>query len=476
MPSVKAGKFSALASGLEGYNRGVANRDTARMRKAQTDAYINKQNYIEETGSMQAQVDALKAQNEQLSKKASQNNVFSALRAYTSDFNTRHINFVIKNDDNMKRVMKDTASIDPIDVFNDIHLIRDAGLDPALFKENPELMDDEDKAVIANASGRYLKQTLVNGDKQILDMQRIYASTGYAKSLNDQDLAELLKRTSLEKKLRSGKGSGPTALQRNAKAAAEAKGRLDAGKGNLADAELWKGWTKEKAGVTPGKHDEAAVVSEKLVNYFGGHDKFMTTDFSDTKSKDYAYAYREVAKIEDLEGNQLDVRTKSDLHDIRELLSLGTPGSSLTDKETGWMDRFFMTTKKYMTDDVGGVAATSAYYTFRNSVRKALSGQALTEAEIKSFNDAFGTLGQKLGPVIQQFKTAITQVKAKFESIARMQNPYSAHVRLGIDQQQLDKVLSELDKRLELMQTGGVTAPIAPESKDLKGLGGKVVK
>lgn len=194
----------------------------------------------------------------------------------------------------------------------------------------------------------------------------------------------------------------------------------------------------------------AAKTTEDMLASWGGEDKFFATDFTD--SKNFNKAYKDIVKIESLEGTKLTADDKKAITDVRELLSLTGPASKLTEAQTGLLDSTLSSAMKYATEEVGGTAATSAYNAFRNSVRNALYGATLSPTEVEAFNSAFGTLGQKAGPVLQQFITGLAQVKAKLESTKQLGNPYSMHVRLGGDVKKLDKAIEEIDKRIMYYQ------------------------
>lgn len=194
----------------------------------------------------------------------------------------------------------------------------------------------------------------------------------------------------------------------------------------------------------------AADSTERLLNSFGGEDQFFKTDFSDPKN--YRKAYSEIVRIERLEGTELSEADKKKITDVRSLISLGDPASKLTAAQTGLLDSTLRGVEKYVNDNVDGTAAKTAYAAFRNSIRHALFGSALTENEIKAFNQAYGTLGQKLGPVLSSFETALDQVQAQLDSTANLMNPYSAKVRLGADQERLTEIRDALQARIDYIR------------------------
>lgn len=432
----KAGLFSALAQGANAYVAATnpVTRAEAQLAKKRSDSELAKLNQLEQSGTTQQQLEILKMQNDQLLKEGAKRDLFSAFDRFRADGNTRHINKTIHSNPMLKETFPDVISVDKLDPNADKDLMHQNRLPPKTIAD-------------PNMLKRFLKVTKPDGTKTIADMVTIYGGTGYTAYQSDIELQRMLIESTIAKNMRSSSDEqGDTALVRNASSVAAAKNRIATGSPDPADSELVRGWDKELAGTTPAKMDMAQGDTDRLVSAFGGEDQFWQTDFSDPKNFRKAYPY--ITRIEALEDSKLSETVKKELRDIAALNALGEPGAKLSGKETGLLDSLLLNAKKYMSDEVGGVEATSAYSAYRNSIRHALYGSALTPAEIDSFDQAFGTLKQKLGPVLQQFKTALQQVRARLESVSRMENPYTAQVRLGVDQEQLDKVLTALDERI----------------------------
>jgi len=224
-------------------------------------------------------------------------------------------------------------------------------------------------------------------------------------------------------------------------------------KARAQDIELRAQDIKLKTEGTTGKQkDLAAAVTEteNLLENFGGEDNFFATDFKDAKA--YRDAYKHIVAIEQLEGTELSEADKKNITDVRRLISLGDPAAKLTPADTGLLDSNLKTLNKYFSDNVKGVEASSSYAAFRNSLRNALYGSALTPGEIKSFDQAYGKLGNKLGPVLEQFKTALVETEAKLNSTANLMNPYSAKVRLGADQEKMQSIITALQERIAYIE------------------------
>ena len=128
---------------------------------------------------------------------------------------------------------------------------------------------------------------------------------------------------------------------------------------------------------------------------------------------------------------------------------------TLTPEVTGALDTTLRNVKNYIsdsTDSVDSVAAQSAYGAYRNTIRHALFGSALTETEVTAFNEAFGTLKQKYPAVLTQFKTSIMQLKSKLQTVADTNNPYIAKYYMGKSAEEVDIIIGRLDERLEMLQ------------------------
>lgn len=451
-----AGRF---LSGLEGFQEGKQARVEAQQRKVAGERKLVEQKQVDigsETEQKESalRLEKLELENQEAQGKQDKATTYAALRAYSVDGDPKHLQRMMTASKGLRELYQGVVSVDKLNPDVDLNIIRDSG-----FKIDPEMFFDPE--IGPAMKNRYLKLTLRDGQKMIIDMQEKYASTGYTDQLAKQELEKLLTESKITKAKREAGGKEfkpPTDLT-----ISEEVGRIrdkqDKGETLTNQEESFLEINKKKlAGTKPGQLAEADVRTQALVDKFGGEDAFFETDFGDEKN--FRKAHSDIAAIELLEDQQFTSTEKTQLNDIRQLIALGDPSKGITKAETGLYDNFLHGIKKYISDEVGtGVAATSSYAAFRNSVRHALFGSALTATEIESFKEAFGTLGQKLGPVLQQFKTSLNQVKAKLLSIGRMKNPYSAHVRLGVDKVQLDRVISSIDTRIDYLNRQVSTDP-----------------
>ena len=192
---------------------------------------------------------------------------------------------------------------------------------------------------------------------------------------------------------------------------------------------------------------EAEKQTNILLNNFGGEEAFLQTDFSDPKN--FNKAWQQVVKINKLEGTTLTQDDRKNITDIRSLISLANPAAKLSASQTGIIDKPLAGVFKFLSDSPGDVNKAAAMAAFRNTLRHALFGSALTEGEINSFNEAFGETTQKLGPVLSQFKVALDQVQAKLDSTANLNNPYTMKVMIGADQEKLAAIRTALQQRVD---------------------------
>lgn len=214
-------------------------------------------------------------------------------------------------------------------------------------------------------------------------------------------------------------------------------------------------------GTTTTQKDLAAAdkVSNVLMESFGGEAKFFEAKL-ETGTPEYNKAFNEMVKVEQLTGTEPSEADKVAMNDLRTLISLSKPIEKLTSAETGVIDKNLGDLKKYLSDDVKGVEAKAAWSAFRNAYLFMISGKAVTPQEAKRQEQAFGKLGNKLGPALQMFSVAVAQAEARLDSVSRNMLPISAKVRLGVDTQKLRSTQDNIQKELRRIQ--GISEPVEP--------------
>ena len=201
------------------------------------------------------------------------------------------------------------------------------------------------------------------------------------------------------------------------------------------------------------------------------NENFFDIDFQDNLSKrlEYEPYIQRIMALGNLDFSNEERRTASY---VRELISLGESAGELTDRETGIIDRMFNSVRRYVTDNSSeGDALTSAYSSFRNTVRNAMFGSTLTAAEIRAHNEAFGNLGQQTAPVLRQFRTGLTQLRDRLDSLVNLNDSYVSHFYLGADVDKLQRVIDSIDERIELIDRTSGGAAGATEPPRMPGAG-----
>lgn len=206
----------------------------------------------------------------------------------------------------------------------------------------------------------------------------------------------------------------------------------------------------------------ADAVRDQLDEMAGGD--FFSADLNDRTTR--RKMGRRISELEKLTGQSLTTEDKRLAREVRELTQLGgDAGEALTPEATGIIDNWLGNVKKYVSDNVDNVEAKASYETFRNTLRNALYGATLTDGEIKAFNAAVGSLGQQAGPVLAQLRTQMGQLRTRLQSIYDFNDEYVAQYYLGTSLDDMDKALSEMDKRIDLMSGRGTPqAAITPDN------------
>lgn len=148
----------------------------------------------------------------------------------------------------------------------------------------------------------------------------------------------------------------------------------------------------------------------------------------------------------------MNVADRKVAKEVRQLASLGdVAGSEITDQQAGPIDSLIRGVKKYISNDVEGVAGTAAYESFRNVLRHSLYGATVSKGETQTFTSAMGSLGEQKGPVLVKLKSQLNDLREQLSSVYDMNDPYVAKYRLNMDQDQLADVISALDERVDMM-------------------------
>lgn len=490
-------------------------RDLQR-KEAEQRISMNNQTMAQNDQISAEQLKQLQMQTRQLAQQQFRSDTYNALRLYESDGDPRHLNGFLQQAKQSPVAGTMFANIARVDrlTSSDAELVKQLGV-----------QDVEGLVKDPNLAKQFVVATFANGEKGLVDMEKMYAGTGFANQLAAEQ-AELLSTRALAiSRLRTGERADRlSSMERVAKQMSEELGipmwqayeRLKGGSTKQQSSELERlaqqiqeqnpdidyldayeqavnmrtaGSETERAARAeaeqtgedyntvlqrkrkekdaPGsvkEADAANVASEKLQEVFGG--KYYETDFSDANARRLAQPY--IRTIEKTTGAKFSEEDKRQFRLARQLVGLGErAGTAITPEETGLIDSMLSNVQSYISDNVtDGKQGVAAYESFRNVVRNALFGSALTGAEIEAFNKAAGTLGQQQGPVLAKFMEQLKIVRDNLSGVAQMNDEVLSHYYLGADQEKVADIIYSIDQRInrlnKITSAGNKEAPMVP--------------
>jgi len=498
----------------------VASRAEARLIKEQADQALQKAKAtrlntddletLGETQRLQLN-DALnqaKIANMQTARMAT----YQGFQQFEADGNPEHINLAfttLRQNPIGANLFSEFSRVDKLGP-GDAKLLEPLGITYEDVQANPELQK------------MFLRATMADGTAQLLPTEALYAGTNFTQYQTEQDLALGLKRAEIFYKTQMRGAAGSSAAERiahtmaaqsmpagfpegewkpgnpeydakyvefyqqnrerpTAETQSEAEATRDtllARPSDIAE-EDWKPGNaaydsayqtafkgiRDRDLQTSGQKEQAEVrsIRNSVLERARIQDSdFFSIDFSDRSNRlAYEQDIQDMMRLGKIELSAEDKRTASYVH---ELLGLGGAAGQLGPEETGVIDRLFRNVKNYVSNNSTGLDLTSAYAAFRNTVRNALFGSALTDGEIQAFNEAFGTLGQQAGPVLAQFKTGLEQVKSRLESIMNTNDSMVSHFYLGTDERKLTEMVEELNDRISMLNNVQAQATAGTEA------------
>lgn len=499
MPSAFIG--AGLARGAAGVPEAILRREeaTARRDLSQQKLEDYKAKAPIRESEQQLEVQQLKNELRKTQTTGMQQMTFEAFNSYDSDKNTRHLNNMLTR-----------AKQNPIGARMFANAVRYDSVE-----RNKESENELKRLGISDIDGffaepnNFVTVTESDGSRKMIDMDKVYAMTGYTKHMNDMQLKRMTEQSLIMQRMKQGQTrSSITALERIAKLKAEAEGipvhqayeELKKGSAKTATTETERlaakireanpelsyvesieqaletkrsgsGMEREarriakdegrpfnevfeevktrKERTTAQKSiDEIDIARDKLDKEFDG--AFLEADLS--KQVNRNKASRLVARIE--KDFPMSAKDRATAVEIRQLTGLtAIAGAKLTDKEAGPLDSLFRDTKKFISNDISGTEGPAAYEAFRNTMRHALAGSAQSVQETANFQKAMGSLREQLGPVLVKFKVQVEELKAKLQAVYDMNDPYVAKYRLNMDQDKIAKVINALEDRIDLIDT-----------------------
>lgn len=371
---------------------------------------------------------------------------FDAFDKYNADGNPRHLNNLFKN----KRIQQAEAaggspivSFDKIDVANDQTLIQRSDLDPDIFAEE-------------EAIKQFVKVTHADGTKDILDLHKIYASTGYLEQLEDEKLTKLERTVKIKKAeadiVEALRGGGVKLNLTQEANVARFISRL-----TPEQLEKFKSGAKIAEEIFPekekplGTRERGITRTQEIKDELDERLEKGTITPEDPEFQDLVGEM-----VANNPGNPLFKLTGKEgetLTDLAVLVDVGrSAGQELKVESTGIIDNLFREVQVLIFEDPKFVKGRAAWTSYRNVVRHLMYGSQLTGPEITSFGQQFGKLTDKLVPLLEKFKVNLSELKTRIKSVRRLKDRHFIAARTGITTEQVDEIMQGIDKRLAAMQ------------------------
>lgn len=415
------------------------------------------------------ELDALKRQQRTDQTKQLGTDLFSSFDKYESDGDTKHLNnflAVAKRNpagsadwgewtrfDSMTRTPETEAMLGRMGIT-----------DMDGYFSDPELV--KSKVVGTNN----------NGTKELFDMNKAYQGSGYTRFANSRTVTAMNERAKLDESLK-GTASAETNMIDKIYEENPGEGRLAAVKKfyaaknqgkvtgsslerivnelmskdeNLSYEDAIKQASRLKAAPGAAEKDINVTADVRTAVHEAAGGDFYSADLSNPKIR--AKVGERITDLEKATGKTLSNETKRVARKLNSMMTLGgVAGEKLSSEETGIMDNLLHGLGKYFSDNVEGVEGTAAYSAMRNVTRNALMGATLTPKELTEFDKAAGTLKQQLGPVLEQLKVQLVDIKQQIESVMNFEDPMMAQYYLGMSSEQADVVVEQLERRLDLI-------------------------
>lgn len=481
--------LGAFGAPLLAYEAGVSAREEQQRRRKETqyrqkimDDHLAKMGMRQEAGIDQLEMDKLRMELDQTTAQLAKQATYQAFDNFTMDNNPEHINRLIAKNPRVAEAMPDVLRVDQLGF--------DSKTDQELFRRQTGYSLDELASVsdIEKAKKRFVKITTKAGEQKIVDMQEIFAGTGYLNYKDERTRARLVEDLKLEKDMaeieakyatadktrrmgteewvyppKSTGAQGGTAFERNAEAVGKARERVASGEATEADMALLEMHDEITAGNIPGKQSRVDQTETNLFKEFGGEDQFYGTQFT-PGTEQYRKAERSVRKIEALSGVQLTSKQVETMGNIRKTIAAGRSAQGLTNADMGLVDNTLKKLGAYVSDDAMGAEARSAWAGIRNQLLHAFAGSAMNEGELERWGEQFGNLYQQGGHVLTTLANALNQLGGELDSLRLALPEASFHVRLGADVNQLNSVIDNIGRAAATLskKAGSPVAPVSP--------------
>ena len=398
--------------------------------------------------------------------------LYGAFDRYDADGDTNHLNRFLesaKKNPAGSSAWDDWARFDPVTAES----LAKAGIaDAEEYLSDPEL-----------AKSKVLG-THTDGTQEVFDMNEAQKGSGYLRHADARKRQALMERAQLDAQM-SGKTTAATEMIAQIRAEnpgmstlaatkayheATGAGKVGAGGGGGSTIERTaKQYMIDNPGTSatdalkasarniaaPGGAEKNIEFAEEVrgrVHEAAGGD-FYSADLSDPAIR--RKVGEQITHLEQAAKSKLTPEDKRFARKYRALIRAGgEAGGGLSEEQTGIVDSFMHDVKQYISNNVEGVAAASSYETFNNFARNALMGATLTDGEMKAYKKAAGSLGTKLGPVLEKFNVQMKDLKSRLSAVYDTNDPMIAQYHLGGDMDSIDEVIENIDNRIAFMNQG----------------------
>jgi hypothetical protein len=463
-PSPLLGLGLAISGGLAGYEEGklkaeeAFDREEARkVRRAEAQQKKQFMDYkLAEAGradaissathdqQLVATQQALTLQQEQTRSTGTQlfkTDTYNSLDAYFEDYNTRHLNNLIKKAKQnpfAPEVFKDVVRVDPINV-QDPKMLQQLGVSPEELQQLDALDGKTDGQYdMDKISKRFVVATMPDGSQQLRDTVMFSTITGYADYARNRQLGELKSLADIRKANKPGSDNS-TYTMRDAAHYAKLRQAIESGTATPQQKAEYDWFQQEQGGtaVAKGMNTEDALDTW----YTQGFDNLQFEELR--RNREAGALVRQIEQTADLkESDRKDLKLA-----FRQLNTLRS--AQMIDPDSmGLIDKIVTGIKNKFSDDAEGKRAAAAYGDLINSVRNDQFGSALTDKEIEAFNAAYGSRSDQMSKVLAGLRAMTENVKANLESVIRLNNDAVTKYRTGYSVQDVENILDNLDKRI----------------------------
>lgn len=360
--------------------------------------------------------------------------------------------YIAENPDEANRTFKGTLRVEKLDLSSnaDRQMILNSGV-------AQEELDAYDGNVDGNIDwdklkSRFFKAIQRDGTVGVADIYKTAVMQGYTKYKDKEKIDRLDRLADITKKTKVAQPK-PTPEERNVEAGFEASKVLKSGKSPETGKPLTEPETtyyqnlaavaeREGAGVGAG----ASYKTTEAINdwYANGFDMMSQEELQ--KDREAGILVRTIERTKGL-----DKADRKDLKELAPMISLLNEAGTLSEEQTGLLDKLTSGLMAYVDSDTVTAQAKRAYQSLISVFRHNIAGAALTEYEIKAFEQAYSSDSRKIGHVLAGMKSMATQLQAKLDTISDLNSPELAQYYFGDTLDKMQRTKAGIELRLQYL-------------------------